>query len=99
MKKILALLALAGVLSAGTVDWGTIPDDGITELRMAETTVFVYERRDLTLKAQNPQADYAGLQRQICSLYSNKMEIARNPYVFMYVYKDGYIMNRIDSCN
>lgn len=97
MKKLLTLLAFASILSAGSVDWSGIPKDQVTELNLAETTVFVYERRNLSYKAQDPQKDYADLRQQLCAIPGSK-DIHKNPYIFMYVFKDGYIINRIDNC-
>lgn len=58
----------------------------------------MYNRPQLKVKHQTPSNDAFTVQTEVCTIPSAAKTIETEPVTFVYVYSDGAMVIRIDSC-
>lgn len=97
MYKILLLVFAASALVASSVGVGDLKD-GSTIVSHGKETTFIYNRLNLSVKHQNPSNDAFNVQTNVCDIPKLAKTIETEPVTFIYVYLDGAMVIRVDSC-
>lgn len=100
MKKLLTTLALTASLFANTAIIAPAPtpnDSSLAEL--GGVTVVVHDRYEFHLAEQDKDGIMANIKKDVCANPEIVDYIRRNALVYIYQYKQGLIVIKIDSCN
>jgi len=102
MKKILTTLGLLALLTPALM--AEQSDDSIYQketviIDMATGTTFLYDRKTLSVRDQNPSKMERNLNKTICQDPSlRKMVVKESLLLFIYLYKDGTITASVTDC-
>lgn len=100
MKILISLCFMFGILMSSTVDTFIVTEEEeVAELFHDDDIIYIYNRKAVSVEDQNPSQIAFNLQNKLCKIaITNEHILKGGSFTYLYVFSNGYLSVKIDTC-